>query len=390
MSGELHYMSQAGTAASEALAKAADVLAAKRQNQTNSYFASAHGNSNSYSSADYARVAFKSQADAQRFIADMASQGISAVATPFRVQGQYLAELPKTMGDGRSAANVLQDFSARSYVEYSTNPRVDQTQRDRDYQTETIATEFLMSSEFGQLLHTITEVNETLGAGKYGEQSNKNIFNTPLYHDGSASPIVDSGRAKTATVINDHIVMMDGKIVKDEALRNYVLSQHEERMGKAHDISYRADDKNRAFFENRNLNNAVSYVNKQAEIFDNLYSKKMNGETLSPHQLKELNKAYDVLGGLSQDFGRTIDKDNPLTAKELRNFNDNLLLNSRLNNGNTHTFDIQAWRNTSSDALGISSSTKTLLSRINDAHHHKLSVRETNASYILNHSDRQD
>ena len=194
MSKELHYMSMAGPAAAESLAKAADTLAAKRQSATNDYFKTAHGGGD-YSKGEYTRVAFKSEADVQRFISDMASQGISAVATPFRVQGQYLAELPNTTADGRSSSSVLSEFSTRSYVQYDANPRVDQSQRNRDYQTDGLANEFLMSSEFGQLLHTITEVNETLGAGKYGEHSNKDIFNTPLFHDGSASPVVDSGRA---------------------------------------------------------------------------------------------------------------------------------------------------------------------------------------------------
>ncbi len=402
MSSELHYMSMAGSAASESLAKAADILAAKRQKSTYTYFANAHRTASGtefYSRDEYTRVAFKSDADAKRFISDMASQGISAVATPFRVQGQYLAELPNTMADGRSSADVLKDFGARSYVKYDTNPRVDQSQRDRDYNTDVIADEFLMSSEFGQLLHSFAEVNNVLGAGKYGENSNKTIFNTPLSHDGSANsvlgsgtanPIVDSGRAKTATVINDRIVMMDGKVVTDEKFRNYVLSQHEERINKANDIGYKADDKNRAFFEERNLNRAVDYVNKQASVFETLYNKKANGETLSPNQLKDLNKAYDVVSGISKDFGREINKSNPLTAKELRDFNDNLLLSHKLREGNSYTFDIQAWRKSSSEALGVSSSTKALLSRINDTHHHKLGMRETNAAYILNHSDRQE
>ena len=396
MSSELHYMAMAGTAASESLAKAADTLAAKRQGATHEYFAQAHRKSEGtefYSKDSYTRIAFKSSADANRFISDMASQGISAVATPFRVHGQYLAELPSKMADGRSSSDVLRDFSARSYVKYDANPRVDQPQRERDYQIGGLADEFLMSSEFGQFLHTVSEVNSVLGAGKYGEQSNKDIFKTPLYHDGydgSASPVVDSGRAKTATVINDHIVMMDGQVVKDEALRNYVLAQHEERISKASDLSYKADDKNRAFFEERNLNRTVDYVNKQASVFEELYNKKVNGETLSPNQLKDLNKAYDVLGGIGKDIGREINLSNPLTAKELRDFNDNLLLNSKLRLGDSYTFDIKAWRNSSAESLGISTSTRALLSHINDTHNRKLSVRESNAEYILNHSDRQE
>lgn len=376
MSSELHYMAQAGTVASESLAKAADVLAAKRQNRTNDYFATAHGNTSSYSSADYTRVAFKTKADAERFIADMASQRISAVAMPVKVEGQYLAELPKTMDDGRSAAAVLQEFSARSYVEYSS-PRVDQPERNREYRSTGLVDEFLMSNEVGQLIHTISQVSDTLGAGKYGEHSNKDVFNTPLYHDGTANPIVDTGRAKTATVINDHIVMMDGKVVHDEALRNYVLAQHEERLNKAESYSQRA--------ESRNLYATTNYVNQQAAKFETLYDKHLNGEKLSPHQMKELNKAYDVIGGLSHDLGRTIDKDHPLTSDELRAYNDALLAGNNINK-----YDINAWRNASTSSLGITDSTRTLLSRVNDSNNHNLKVRETNAAYILNHTDRQE
>ena len=380
--------------------KAMDAFAVHYNERKDEMFSQAHGLSDAhgYDKHDYARVAFKSKSEIELFMQDMQSQGISAVGMPFKLNGQYIAEIPRTQEDGRSASDVIEDFKSRSY----TSPQDEaQTAFEREYQNDSGAGESVADvlvvnhlDTVGVAIHKVQEAYTVLNS--YGYSTNKEIFNSGLNSDGNADPYANTGKAKTATVINGNTVIMDGRIVTDDKIVSNVLEQHKERQETAEKIVSSIGD-TLSHQEKEQLASATSYVNKQADIISTYEKRIESGETISLNQRNEYEKAQQIINDLELDMGRTIDAEHHVSKQEMLDFNQSMLQKVEeagidVVRPNSKVFDADMWKAVDSDAfsdVGLSATTQSLVYSMN-ADAKQLSLKELNAEAILDSINRQD
>lgn len=396
---ELNYIAgQMSAAQAKISADVMNIFAQHYNQEKEEWFSNAHGLSNAseYDRSSYKRVAFSRQSDVNRFVQDMQSQGVDVVATPFKLYGQYIAEISASQEDGRQAAEVIEDFKMR----YDITP---EEERRQEYEPQPLhsgigdglADVLLVNhlDTLGTAIHKYQEISTMLGSGQYGQTSNQDIFRSHLDEMGEANPQLRSGKAKVATVLNNDIVIMDGKIVSDEAVRENVLSQHHERMEFAENKISGADSK----ITNRHLNNVTAYINQQADLLDEYQRLLDRNETLSASQMQKYEDAKSLISGFEQDYGRTIDSEHHISKSELIDFNDKTLNKAREAGFDASfkiggSFDAITWKALDSAALesiGISSSTQALLYSLNSSERH-LSLIEKNSEAIRESMYRQD
>jgi hypothetical protein len=364
-------------------------------------FSQAHGMSSpdEYNKHDFTRVAFKSKAEIELFIQDMQNQGISAVGMPFKLNGQYIAEIPVTHNDGRNSAEIIADFKARTYIEpHDEEPTAYEYSPMQNRVGEDIADVLVVNhlESLGTAIHKTQEVLNFFGANQYGQTSNQEIFNSELHINGEANPSISSGRSKMATVINGDTVIMDGKKVTDEVIVNNVLAQHEERIQRAEEITSHIGER-KSHQEKEQLASATKYVNQQADIVASYDKYLQRGESLTSTQIEEYEKAQQIVTELSRDMGRTIDAEHHVTKAEMLDFNQSTLQKVEeagisITRPNSGVFDAYSWEHTNSEVfseVGLSASTQALIYNIN-ADAKKLSTQELNAEAILDGAYRQN
>lgn len=381
--------------------RAMNAFAVHYNERKDDMFRQAHGyeNPQDYDKNAYTRVAFKSKSEIELFVQDMQSQGISAVGMPFRLNGQYIAEIPVKQEDGRSGAEVIEDFRARCYVDtqdeaQAAYERVPQNANIGDGLADALVVNHLES--LGTAIHKIQEVAYYLGANQYGQSSNNDIFNSSININGEAAPSVQTDSSKMATVINGNTVIMDGVRVTNQDIVENVLAQHKERMEHAEKIVSHIGD-TISPKEREQLASTTSYVNKQADLLATYEKRLENGESLSVSQRAEYEKAQQIISELERDMGRTIDADHHITRREMRDFNQAMLQRIEeagigITRPNSGVFDTEAWRQIDRDSfsqLGLSASSQSLIYNLN-ADAKQLSVQQLNAEAILDGSLRQD
>lgn len=380
--------------------KAMDAFAIHYNERKDEMFSQAHGNSDvhDYDRHNYARVAFKDKSEIELFMQDMQSQGISAVGMPFKLNGQYVAEIPVVQEDGRKADEVIEDFRSRTYIDTQseTSTAYERTPQ-RDIETSESIMDALVVNhldEVGVAIHKVQQAYSTLTS--YGYLANDNIYRSGLNSEGDANPYVNTGKAKMATVIHGDTVIMDGKVVTDEKIIENVLEQHKERLEKSGEIlSHIGDTISRQ--EKEQLASATSYVNKQADLIATYEKRIESGEALSLYQRDEYDKAKQVISDLEHDMGRTIDIDHHITTQEMNAFNQSTLQKIEeagidVVRSQSKVFDADKWNKTDIEEfsnIGLSAATHSLIYDIN-ADAKQLSLKELNAEAILNNQYRQD
>ena len=111
-------ISKTSVAVDSITAKVINTFNEKLETEKNNWFANAHGDPENYNKSDYTRVAFKSETAAKQFMQSMSEQGVNAVAPTFKINGQYLCEIPKSNADGLSSSSLIDTFS--STYDYKT------------------------------------------------------------------------------------------------------------------------------------------------------------------------------------------------------------------------------------------------------------------------------
>ena len=286
-----------------------DLFSQHYNREKEEWFSSAHGLSDSsdYNRGDYQRIAFRKKGDVSSFVQDMKSQGVDVVATPFKLHGQYIAEIPTVQNDGRNAGEVILDFQNR----YDISP---QQEAQQEYEKKPLhsnigdglADVLLVNhlDTLGTAIHQFQNFASQLGNTQYGQTSNRDIFRSSLDSFGEASPELHSGKAKVATVLNNDVVVMDGMVVHDEAIRQNVLSQHQERLEYAEKKISHADDR----ISSRHLSHVTTYINQQADLVDQYQKMLDRNESLSASQMEKYENAKSLISGFEQDFGRPVSK----------------------------------------------------------------------------------
>lgn len=347
--------------------KVLNVFARSYNEHVDDFFSKAHDSSaiNPYDANDYERVAFKSKNDINQFMADMQEQGIDVAVTPFKVNGQYMAEIRSVQEDGRKASDIIEDFESRTFVE-PQQAKEEQVNENYNNQPSQLLDVMVVNhlDTLGRAIHGIGNAMERVEkfTDQYGQHSNQQIFQTALDEHGNASEklmTVSSRGAQTATVINGDIVVMNGQVVTDEKIRNNVLSQHEERMALARLGTHEGDYTDLEQTSKRHIKEAgveldteikmswqsdISHAEKVKlkEVSEQLnnYGKiveefeRRNDANPSAFDLKEYNTAKQVLEDFEKDTGIKIEAPHPSQAH-----NDTLTTGLRSDsNGNSGNF----------------------------------------------------
>lgn len=375
-----------------------DLFSQHYNREKEEWFSSAHGLSDSsdYNRGDYQRIAFRKKGDVSSFVQDMKSQGVDVVATPFKLHGQYIAEIPTVQNDGRKAGEVILDFQNR----YDISP---QQEAQQEYEKKPLhsnigdglADVLLVNhlDTLGTAIHQFQNFASQLGNTQYGQTSNRDIFRSSLDSFGEASPELHSGKAKVATVLNNDVVVMDGMVVHDEAIRQNVLSQHQERLEYAEKKISHADDR----ISSRHLSHVTTYINQQADLVDQYQKMLDRNESLSASQMEKYENAKSLISGFEQDFGRPVNAKNHITKAELIEFNEKTLekaKNAGLDTGSRigGAFDANNWKGLDSAAretVGITEATQALLYSLNSTER-RLSLVEKNSEAIYDSLYRQE
>ncbi|MBP3796153.1 MAG: hypothetical protein J6I46_00055 [Ruminococcus sp.] len=203
------------------------------ENNVNEMFSKLHSQSD-YNSSDYERIAFSNKEDASRFLQDMKDQGIDAVGSSRKVMGQILIEIPREINysDLNADSELAKKMAGASMSSVSAADVIRDAGSRMDIGTEKpFKTEYLdehgNESGDGDLYNYLTDEMDALGK----VINNMVKIGTELEKYRPAS-----GMAKSAVVINNETVVIDGKLVTDDATRESILKRHEERINTAEDI----------------------------------------------------------------------------------------------------------------------------------------------------------
>ena len=215
-----------------------------------------------YDPSKYTRVAFRTKSDAAAFAQSMREQGVDAVVTPIKLNGQYLAEIPrhneipmmpeegKPAPDGNTPAYRMKTVSAQELIEDFKQNYL--TQVEEVHQVEAEAREVApldrertmkaitsYLDELGEFIYVndyiknIFEVNRFGIDSRSGDDPNRAMFKQALGINGEASPTLHAGGSTKAVVLNNNIVIVDGVVVTDEKRREEILKQHDQRIAQA-------------------------------------------------------------------------------------------------------------------------------------------------------------
>ena len=276
----------------------------KLEIEKNNWFANAHGDPDNYNKSDYTRVAFKSETAAKQFMQSMREQGIKAVAPTFRINGQYLCEIPKNNENGITSTSLIEDFNAtydfKTYDEKTYQKAVEQSCTDyihehyNDHSTSQAIAGFMQANiwnemdELGTVIGKVTALTQMAQQAEnkianykphsnYGLFSNTEIFDTRLTPDGKSqlgrgndATLLNHGHQKVATVIGGNTVIIDGKICKDQKIIDSVLKQHKKRVEIAEKYASKTPDKHGNFTADVGNRLKTRHNNAQA-ILENIY-----------------------------------------------------------------------------------------------------------------------
>ena len=253
--------------------------------ETNRMFEKLHSaelHGNPYEKDDYRRIAFRNEEQAATFQNYMQEHNINAVMPSMKINGQYLVEIPKLVkireiqdktGNADSDDALLQkkaereeygaefltsaDMLAAYYGDTGENLDDEehrQTNTDLQYDNNEDFNKIkdVDSTVHGFLINQLDGINEvyriyqkfhgmaeTFGIYDKEKREEDNLFQTKEHSENQRgwsnvySPRIHSGKKETAVVLNNSVVMINGKVVEDEAQRNSILERHHKRMARA-------------------------------------------------------------------------------------------------------------------------------------------------------------
>lgn len=306
--------------ADEATARLRNIMTKEYSTEVDAMFGRLHENlakneeAKSYEADKYKRIGFSSRQDAVDFASYTQKNGVEATIAPVKLNGQYLVEIPEINNvlvyDADSDASNTTEISAKQLIEQFEQENFVTVERVNDYNpitpNSTVASEtnalgnFILQN-FDELGSAVIRVNQFLTeVDRYGTNANEQMFTQKLNATGEvqkeaqhraefeasemqrkrdflseggreedfkpreyeplqttkANPELRAGYSQTAQVINGNIVVIGGKEVHDEKVRQYVLDQYNERMEKASRITQKSEARLERYEEKEELRKA--------------------------------------------------------------------------------------------------------------------------------------
>lgn len=287
MSGFSDFGSIVTNGAENLSQNAMNIFAKSYEKNVDEMFGRLHGHlkagerNENYDRNDFKRVAFKSEEQARRFVQAMREQNIEAIFAPKKINGQYLAEIPASFSasdiknddltaglnpNGKIFADkIIEDYQERTFeaVEMPNGVKYE----ERTAVADNVHLYAVMTQHLDSLGSVINQaVYRGQSLERYGAGSNKEIWNSKAdIRTGAAAPTVNAGKSQKATVINNDIVVIDGKTVHGK-VREQVLEQHRKRMEKTDKILDGKTTKNNRVLHSKKQ---IAAVQNNAEAIKN-------------------------------------------------------------------------------------------------------------------------
>lgn len=306
--------------ADEATARLRNIMTKEYSTEVDAMFGRLHENlakneeAKNYDADKYKRVGFSSRQDAVDFANYTQKNGVEATVAPVKLNGQYLVEIPENniipVYNEDSEASNTTEVSARQLIEKFEQENFVTVEQVNTYDpitpNSTAASELnalgnFILQNFDELGNAAVRVNSFVSMfDGYGSNANDLMFTQKLSATGevqreaqhraefeaseaqrkrdflseggreedfkpkeyeplqtkSANPQLKAGYSQTAQVINGDIVVIGGKEVHDEKVRQYVLDQYNERMEKAGRIVEKSEARLERYEEKEELRKA--------------------------------------------------------------------------------------------------------------------------------------
>lgn len=230
----------------------------QKQKEAHEHSSDPHLTDFEYGKLEYQRYTFDRRSEANRFATEMKAQGVEVTLAPVKIHGQIMIEIPKEIkqydsdGNVRKLANgedavihtatIVQDFSAKNGVEVNTYKAYeDYGDSQQGYTQATLAsagTGFVENEilsnipEIASFHRFFTELEHS--STRYGDTNQKHAFTQAVRHDGIGEDVgggwSGAGREQTrATVLDNSVVIIDGKEVTDPEILSAVRGHHKRR-----------------------------------------------------------------------------------------------------------------------------------------------------------------
>lgn len=189
-----------------------------------------------YKPEDYNRFAFSKKDEFNSFVSEMQYNQVSYTASPVKINGEYLVEVPKT----EAVQKVINEFQSYTNIEIEKPKQDDYTARVRNYETMKSLDDYLLwdnMDEAGAIVKKakhITHMIETYSGTSIGFND---VLKSTLTGSGNANPVLETGRAKKATVLyGGEAVILNGKLVPSNKDVETITAQYNSAVKKVEDL----------------------------------------------------------------------------------------------------------------------------------------------------------
>lgn len=369
-----------------------------------------------YNPENYQRLAFNDRASVVMFLKEMNEQGITAVAPSKALNGQYLVEVPLVTSDGKDVKRVIDNYVDESHI-FITQQKESVTENNMPSNginrtgLNVFDTILLNPMGMGSYVNGIPNIfspNRIINKGEQalqwgGEVNQKEYFNTSLNAWHEAAPKIFTGFANRATVLYGDTVIMNGKIVTDEAVKRDILEQHKQRV----ELGEKILDKRFKSEQNHNYASIANELNKEVEQYNrfvqmeqeklNAIRDKKDGETILEQLENNARKSSEHLTDLRNSLGLQTKESGLYSKKDIKEAVETAVKKIEGNGFNLHDvtgrFDIKALKNISSQqlaALGLTQSSVDLIAKAYKPSSKKLTLKQQNAEAFKSMLYRQE
>ena len=371
---------------------------------------------NEYNPDDYQRLAFNDRASVVMFMKEMDEQGISAVAPAKSLNGQYLVEVPLITPEGKDVKKIIDDYVDESHI-FITVQKESVTESNMPSNGINRAglnifdTVLLNPMGMGSYVNGIPNLlapSRIINKGEQalqwgGEVSQKEYFNTSLNAWNEAAPKIFTGFANRATVLYGDTVILNGKIVTDEAVKRDILEQHKQRV----ELGDKILEKRFKSEQSHNYASIANELNKEVEQYNRFVQMghdklsairdKKDGDTILERLENNARKSSEHLTDLRNSLGLQTKESGFYSKKDIKEAVETAVKKIEGNGFNLHDitgrFDVKALKNISTQqlaALGLSQSSIELIAKAYKPSSKKLTLQQQNAEAFKSTLYRQE
>lgn len=369
---------------------------------------------NEYNPDDYQRLAFNDRASVVMFMKEMDEQGISAVAPAKSLNGQYLVEVPLITPEGKDVKKIIDDYVDESHI-FITVQKESVTESNMPSnginRTGLNIFDTVLLSPMGIGMDGFPNIfspSRIIGKGEQalqwgGEVSQKEYFNTSLNAWNKAAPKIFTGFANRATVLYGDTVILNGKIVTDEAVKRDILEQHKQRVelgDKILEKRFKSEQSHNYAFIANELNKEVEQYNRFVQMGHDKLSAirdKKDGDTILERLENNARKSSEHLTDLRNSLGLQTKESGLYSKKDIKEAVETAVKKIEGNGFNLHDitgrFDVKALKNISTQqlaALSLSQSSVELIAKAYKPSSKKLTLQQQNAEAFKSTLYRQE